>query len=99
MNLSGYGASASGNGEIDFPRLESWNPITNTATLVAQVDKRRVLCRVSFAVLEKYFDASLDDPIQAIRDNRPVLEAVAKRRIEDGGFDKDGHVVLRAMDF
>lgn len=99
MNPSSYGARAPGKGEIRFPRLESWNPLTKTVTVVAQVDQRRVLCRIAFTILKKHFDASADNPTQAIRDNRAAIEAVARRRIEDGGFEKDGHVVLRAQDF
>ena len=58
--------------------LECWNPLTKVATIAAQVDKRRVLCRISMEVLQKKFHASTDEPIRAVAENRSVLQAKGK---------------------
>jgi hypothetical protein len=83
---------------ISFPVLQSWNPMTEFATIAAQVDGRRVLCRISSVDLKKKFDAAADAPMEAITENRGVLEEAARRLIEKGSFEKDGSILIRYED-
>lgn len=92
-------AKASANdGVVTFPLLECWNPLTKVATLAAEVNKNRVMCRISFDVLRKKFRASKDDPMRAVAENRASIRAAAKRLIETKAFEEDGSVVVRAAD-
>lgn len=83
---------------ITFPLLESWNPMTKVATIAANVDKRRVLCRVSLEVLQKKFHASSDEPMKSVADNRSLLQESARELIENNKFEDDGSIVIRMKD-
>lgn len=83
---------------ISFPALQSWNPMTKFATIAAQVDGRRVLCRVSSQDLRNRFNAAADAPMDAVTRNRSVLEGAARRLIEKGSFEKDGSILIRYED-
>ena len=82
--------------QIDFPRLESWNPITKVATIAATVQKKRVLCRISMEILKEKFHASTDNPLHAIRQNRQLIEAAARQLILSNAYEKDGSIVIDA---
>ena len=83
---------------VTFPLLECWNPLTKVATVAAEVNKNRVLCRISFDVLRKKFRATKDDPMRAVAENRDSIRAAAKRLIESKAFEDDGSIVVRAAD-
>jgi len=72
--------------------------MTEFATIAAQVDGRRVLCRVSSTDLQKKFNASADAPMAAVTKNRNTVEIAAKRLIENGNFEKDGSILIRYED-
>lgn len=90
--------SASNERTVTFPLLECWNPLTKVATLAAEVNKDRVMCRISFDVLRKKFRANKDDPMRAVAENRESIRAAAKRLIESKSFEDDGSIVVRAAD-
>ena len=98
MNISNNRNSSKNDGKITFPKLECWNPMTNVATIAAQVSDRRVLCRVSMEVLQDKFSASDEAPMVAVTQNRNVLEAAAKTLIEKKVFEQDGNIVIRGRD-
>ena len=98
MYLTRHQTKASDVNEISFPMLESWNPMTKVASIAAEVNKKRVLCRISMAVLKKKFRASTDTPMQAVAENRVVLQAAARRLIEAEGYEEDGSIVIRLKD-
>lgn len=83
---------------ISFPLLECWNPLTKVATLAAEVNKNRVLCRISFDVLRRKFRASKDNPMQSVAENRDSIRAAAKRLIESKSYEEDGSIIVRAAD-
>ena len=58
MYLTRHKTTSSDKTDITFPMLECWNPMTKVATIAAQVDQRRVLCRISMETLQKKFRAS-----------------------------------------
>ena len=99
MYLTRHKSPSSDESNISFPILECWNPMTKVATIAAQVDKRRVLCRVSMEVLQKKFHASVEDPMRAVTENRSALEARARALIENDAFEEDGSIVIRSRDF
>ena len=66
--------------------------------LAAQVDQRRVLCKITMEVLQKVFQASVDHPMRAVAENRAVLQAKARILIEAEAFEEDGSILLRSKD-
>jgi len=98
MYLTRHKTSSTGETEITFPMLECWNPMTKVATIAAQVDQKRVLCRISIEVLQKKFRASEDEPMRAVAENRSVLQEKARLLIEKEAFEEDGSIVIRSKD-
>ena len=98
MYLTSYKSSSPDDSNISFPLLECWNPMTKVATIAAQVDKRRVLCRISMEVLQKKFHASTDEPMRAVAENRSVLQAGARMLIKNEAFEEDGSIIIRMKD-
>ena len=86
-------------GEVSFPMLECWNPLDEVAIIAAEVDKRRVSCRISLTVLREKLLASTQDPMDAVAENRAQLHAIARRLIEDKAFEEDGSIRIRAENF
>lgn len=99
MKLSSRPSSKPDKNDIIFPRLESWNPVSQVATIAAEVNKKRVLCRISFALLQNKFDASLAFPMDSIRTNRSLIEDAARRLLVKGAYEDDGSIVIRVKDF
>lgn len=83
---------------ISFPRLECWNHTTNTAILVADVDKKRVLCRVSLPTLREKFDASEEDLMPLVAKHRDAIHAAARQLIDREIFEADGSVLIQPQD-
>ncbi len=83
---------------ISFPRLECWNNMTKMATVVAEVDKKRVLCRISSESLMVKFGASDDKLMQSVVQHRMVIQEAAKRLIERDDFQEDGSVLIQTAD-
>ncbi len=98
MHLTHRRASSSEMTGISFPRLECWNPMTEVATVAAEVNKKRVLCRISMQILQDQFSASAEAPMRAVAEHRAVIQAAAKKLIEDEAFEEDGSIVIRARD-
>ena len=98
MYLTRHKTSSSGETDITFPMLECWNPMTKVATIAAQVDQKRVLCRISMDVLRRKFRASEDEPMRAVAENRSVLQEKARKLIENEAFEEDGSIVIRSKD-
>lgn len=84
---------------ILFPLLESWNPMTQVATIAADVSKRRVLCRISLQVLKRRFGASEDAPMECVALHRSVIQEAARCLIETECFEEDGSVVIDGESF
>ena len=49
-------------------------------------------------VLRKKFRASDDEPMRAVAENRSVLQARARKLIENEAFEEDGSIVIRSKD-
>jgi hypothetical protein len=95
MQLSRRRSASDEDNTVSFPRLESWNPMTKVATIAAEVNKRRILCRVSLDVLRKKFKASPDEPMLAVAENRLLLQDAARKLIEAKSFEEDGSILIR----
>lgn len=72
--------------------------MTKVATIAAEVNAERVSCRVSMKTLEKRFNASPEEPLQALKDNRSALEAAARKLIEKEAFEEDGSILIHECD-
>ncbi len=98
MQLTPNRKSASGDPGVSFPRLECWNPMTKVATVAAEVNKKRVLCRISFDILRDKFGASEQGPMQSVAQHRETIQAAARKLIEGEAYEEDGSVLIRARD-
>lgn len=72
--------------------------MTSMATIAADIDGRRVLCRISSADLRKKYRESIDEPMQLVREYRSELETAAKALIENESFEQDGSIVIKYRD-
>jgi hypothetical protein len=98
MQLSRRRAAADDDNLITFPRLECWNPMTKVATIAAEMNKRRILCRVPLDVLRKKFKASAEAPMDAVAEHRAAIQAAARKLIESRAFEEDGSILIRQRD-
>jgi Protein of unknown function (DUF1488) len=83
---------------ISFPRLECWNDMTKMATVVAEVDKKRVLCRISSESLRVKFGALDGKLMQAVVLHRSEIQEAAMRLIERDNYEADGSVLIKTAD-
>lgn len=83
---------------IQFPVLQSWNPMTSSATIVAQVDGKRVLCRIAGSDLKKKYRAADAEPMTVVTEHRTELENAARMLIESNAYEADGSITIRYKD-
>ena len=98
MNLSTCRHNVPGDGKISFPKQQSWNPMTEVATIAADVDGKRVLCRISSKDLQKKYLISTEEPMKAVTKHRPELESAARILIEKKDFEDDGSILIAYKD-
>ena len=98
MLLTNHRTSASDDSGISFPKLACWNPMTKVATVAAEVNKNRVLCRISLKILRDKFGVSEEDPMQSVAQHRKAIQEAARRLIENEGYEEDGSILIRASD-
>jgi len=98
MQLSSLRAPASGNTGVSFPGLECWNALTKVATIAAEVNKKRVLCRISLEVLMDKFGALEDEPMLSVAWQRNAIHDAARKLIEREAYEEDDSVLIRACD-
>ena len=84
--------------KVSFPKLESWNPMLKVATIAVDVDKTRVLCRISRDVLQLFCKDKNVDPMHILKDHRSLFEDKALKLIEDKAYEKDGSLEIREAD-
>ncbi len=85
-------------GKISFPKQQCWNPLTRVATIAADVDGKRVSCRISAADLQKKFESVPDAPMLVITANRTQIENAARILIQNKAFEADGSIVIGYKD-
>lgn len=73
--------------------------MTKVATVAAEVNGKRVLCRISMEVLHQKFVGSASEPMAVVADNRSAIQAAAKRLIENEAYEDDGSILIRLSDF
>jgi hypothetical protein len=86
------------NDGISFPALQCWNPVTEVATIAADVSGRRVSCRISIEDLIKKFQVSSNNPMQSVTQYRTEIESAAKDLIAKKDFEEDGSVTINYKD-
>lgn len=95
MTFINHRTVKSENTGISFPQLECWNSLTKVATVAAQNNKQRVLCRISQKTLRDKFGAS-EDPMQSVAKHRIAIQKAAIALIEDETYEEDGSVLILA---
>jgi len=100
VQLTNYRTSASGDTGVSFPKLESWNRLTKVVTIAAEVNKKRVLCRIPLEILiSKFGDSdSKDEPLRSVALHRTAIQDAARKLIEGDVYEEDGSVLIRARD-
>ena len=98
MQITSGRKSVSGDTGITFPRLECWNAVTKMATVAAEVNKKRVLCRISLRILIDKFGASEEEPMRSVAQHRAAIQEAARKLIEDKVYEEDGSVLISAQD-
>lgn len=83
---------------IIFPKLECWNPVTEVATVAAEVDKQRVLCQISIQILKDKFGIEDGAPMSYIARHRIAIQDAARKLIENGSYEEDGSILIREQD-
>jgi len=98
MNITSYSRNVRDDGKISFPVLQCWNPVNKIASIAAQVNGKRIFCKISGDVLQKKFDAMADDPMNAVTENRTQIENAARKLIENDTYDNDGSILIEYRD-
>jgi hypothetical protein len=98
MQSTNHKTSESGDTVISFPRLECWNNLTKKATIVAEVDKKRILCRISLESLRHKYGDSDDDLMRSVAQHRISIQEAARRLIEQESYEEDGSVLIQTRD-
>ena len=88
----------SSNGVISFPALQCWNPMTNVATIAAEVDGKRVSCRIKIEDLKKKFQFFSSEPMQMVTKYRTEIEAAARDLIVRMKYEDDGSIMIQYGD-
>ena len=68
------------------------------ATVAAEVNKNRVLCRISLELLRDKFGVSEEEPMRSVAQHRKAIQEAARKLIENEGYEKDGSIFIRARD-
>ncbi|WP_428354482.1 DUF1488 domain-containing protein [Methyloprofundus sp.] len=79
---------------ISFPKLESWNATSKVATIVATVDKKRILCRVPLKILHDKYGATEEKPMHCVNRHREAIQEAATILIENRVYESDGSVLI-----
>lgn len=72
--------------------------MTEVATIAAEVNGKRVLCRISAEVLQQKFPEPGGEPMKMVTRNRSAIRDAARRLIESEAYEEDGSIVIRLTD-
>jgi hypothetical protein len=68
------------------------------ATIAAQVNNQRVLCRISQQTLKDKFGATNELPMQSVAQHRIAIQTAARKLIEERAYEDDGSILIKAHD-
>ena len=83
---------------IRFPQIETWSGSPEQVSFPADVDGRRIPCRISWEALHDSFGARTMEPLEAFRQHRSAIETIAERLINRKRFEEDGSIFIRSED-
>ena len=69
------------------------------ATIVAEIDRKRILCRVKAEVLSKKFQIIHENPMLTVAKHKDDIEKVIRNLISRMRFEEDGSILIRYDDF
>ena len=98
MQTTHYRKQTPGDGKVSFPGLECWNPVTGVASIAANIDKTRVLCRISLETMKDRFGVRGDDPMGCLLQHRTAIQEAAVMLINSKRYEEDGSVLIGARD-
>lgn len=85
-------------GRISFPALHCWNPVTEVATIAAQVSGKRVSCKIPYADIKRKFKVLSDTPMETVATYRKEIETAARKLIENKKYEADGSINISFED-
>ncbi len=98
MNVPIHNTNKTDDGNISFPHLQCWNPVTKTATIAAEVGGTRVSCRIKIDDLRKKFHIFPDEPMQSVTNYRVEIESAARKLIDKMDYEDDGSIMINYTD-
>jgi hypothetical protein len=82
---------------VNFPDLQAWDGDRFAMSFPADVDGKRVVCRISVEALQDGYDPQ-GEPRAIFAANRGSIEVIAERLIFQNRFESDGSVLIRSSD-
>jgi Fic family protein len=87
------------NKELIFPAPEERYEISRDVVVFWGQDRtHRIRCAISGEALDDHFHGDKRNELQRFRDNRPVIEDIARRLYLSGHVEPDGSVLIRSAD-
>ena len=83
---------------ITFPLLHCWNPVTEVITVAAQVEGKRVSCRVAVKDLKTKFHVFNQDPLALAKAFKTEIQNAARSLIDKKSFEPDGSILISYKD-
>lgn len=83
---------------VTFPVTEAYDFAKDTANFPADVNGKRVVCRISREALEDNFNGVGEDILHCFRENRVSIEEKARALIDKNRFESDGSILIRSSD-
>jgi hypothetical protein len=98
MKLSHFKAPSVTEGNISFPVMQCWNPVTRCVSIAADVGGQRVLCRIAEAMITEHFPDSELSATAIVAAHRKRFEGAATRAL-GSRRTAEGSIDLRHEDF
>ena len=82
-----------------FPKTQLYDADLQIVTFAAYVGEETIGCSISLEALHDHFQGEILKPLHAFICNRPVIEHIAERLINNRRFEADGcSVLIRTAD-
>lgn len=83
---------------ITFPPVEAYDFDKDTANFPADVNGKRIVCRISREALEDRFNGIGENILDCFRENRAAIEMKARTLIEKNRLESDGSILILSND-
>ncbi len=84
--------------EIIFSPERSWDSITESVKFPAEIDGKKIICKISIEALMDHFNCDVNNPLAAFDKNRPAIIEITEDFINGDLFEEDGSILVRNSD-